>query len=112
MHLQAREKCINTYVHGDDFVSSGSLGSLKWMEDQLEQRYAITTTIIGGEPGMRRTVSVLNRSLEWVPGQGIVLEADRRHVKMIVEESGCKEKGCLNIPATRPTEDERQGKRG
>ena len=36
-----------TFLHGDVFVSSGSLEDLKWLEGVLKNKYAIKTTTIG-----------------------------------------------------------------
>ena len=38
---------IKTLVHGDDYVSSGTVDSMKWLEDELTKAYEIKTQKIG-----------------------------------------------------------------
>ena len=43
------EKNIYCMVHGDDFVSTGSESSLKWLESVLKKEFKIKTNIIGAQ---------------------------------------------------------------
>ena len=55
---------------------------------------------------MQRSASVLNREIRYEPGRGITIEADPRHAKLIVQETGCEHMGTLRIPAARPNDGE------
>jgi hypothetical protein len=70
-------------IHGDDFISSGSSGSLKWFKGVLEARFEIKTEGVGTGPGEAREARILNRVIR-VDENGWEYEADQRHGEMIV----------------------------
>ena len=43
MFYKKKDRGIRTYVHGDDYVSSGQPQQLKWMRTQLESKYIVKT---------------------------------------------------------------------
>ena len=47
-----REKGLRTFVHGDDFVTTGSRKDCKWFEDQLGRRFEIKTKVDDGAAPM------------------------------------------------------------
>ena len=44
---------LNTFVHGDDFVTSGSEDNLAWMQESLENIYKIKTQVLGEQKRRR-----------------------------------------------------------
>ena len=46
MHFHRDGRDIMTFLHGGDFVSSGSLGDLKWLEGIFKNKCAIKITAI------------------------------------------------------------------
>ena len=74
-HPQRSLKCL---VHGDDFVVSGEPVDLVWMQNELEAKLEINTTILWDEPGMSKEVKIMNRKLCWHDGVGIPYEADQK----------------------------------
>ena len=84
--FQHPSKQIWTMVHGDDYVTAGPAESLRWMRQELEKRFEVKTQLLGpgGGEGESRTISVLNRILEWRK-EGITYEADARHAEQIVQ---------------------------
>ena len=104
------EKRLKTLVHGDDCVTAGPKDSLLWMKKQLERKFEIKTKILGPGPGEEKSITILNRILEWTH-EGISYEADARHAEQIVRELGmCKAKEVVTpgIREDEPTEEERQ----
>ena len=73
------ERRINTFVHGDDYVSAADGLQLSWLEGVLKAKYDIKTTVLGPDEGDKKEVNILNRLITWVDGQGITYEADPRH---------------------------------
>ena len=79
---------VMTFLHGDDFVSSGSLEDLKWLEGVLKSRYSIKTTTIGEDEKLAKEVRILNRIVRWHPGEGVTIEADPRRVEIAIVDTG------------------------
>ena len=81
-----------TFVHGDDYFTSGMQPDLDWLEEQLSAAYEIQTQKIGAGEGCEREGKVLNRIVRYTE-QGFELEADPRHAELIIEQlgvGGCK----------------------
>ena len=55
------EKHIKTLVHGDDYVSSGFVEAMSWLEKEFEKAYEIKTQKIGMTEGYKEERKVLNR---------------------------------------------------
>ena len=47
MHFHHEDKGVRTFVHGDDYVSTGKPGQLKWLQTQLENNYQVKTQALG-----------------------------------------------------------------
>ena len=56
---------IRTYVHGDDYVSTGISKDLQWLKEQLESKYQVKTQTLGPEEGQCQEVKILNRIVSW-----------------------------------------------
>ena len=54
-----KNRDLKTMVHGDDFVTVGSLEDVNWMKKQLDARFELKTKIIG--KGHDTEARVLNR---------------------------------------------------
>ena len=92
---------IYTFVHGDDFVSTGPPEDLKWLKQILETRYKISTLVLGESRACVKKATILNRIIHWHDGIGISLEGDPRHVQIMIEEMNCFNKKPLKIPAAK-----------
>ena len=60
-----RERGIRTYVHGDDYVSTGKPIELKWMKTQLESKYSVKTQVLGPGEDQVKQVKIFNRIVKW-----------------------------------------------
>eukprot|EP00439_Symbiodinium_sp_Y106_P005152 s6843_g1.t1 len=85
-----QEKSLRLNVHGDDFTVVGSYEELKWLETELGKVWTVETRGIlarpGSElPGVIHKISVLNRLVTWTH-EGIEMEADPRHVDLVLEQ--------------------------
>ena len=102
-HPQRR---LRVLVHGDDFVSSGSLDGLLWFKEQLSSRFEIKTKLIGvprrdaGGLEVRPEGRILNRIVRWT-SSGFEYEADLRHADLIIKELGLEEAKEVSLPASR-----------
>lgn len=72
------ERDIDLVVHGDDFVSVGSKEDLQWARTILENKFEISTTMVGPEEGDERKATILNRIIQ-ATNTGFTYEADARH---------------------------------
>ena len=60
-----KEKCIRTFVHGDDYVSTAMPKQLEWLKEQLEKRYTIKTQWLGPGEKQSKEIQILNRIVTW-----------------------------------------------
>ena len=88
------------FVHGDNFVISGPETHVNVVRQFICERYLTKVRgLIGPEPHDEKAIVILNRIIEW-RGDGIVMEADPRHVEMILKELGmesCKGSDVVGI---------------
>ena len=83
---------IRIEVHGDDFTAVGPKSRLQWFADSLKNFWTIDIRGILGPPGMKgvdHSIVILNRLVTWTD-KGIELEADPRHVALLIQEVGCE----------------------
>ena len=101
------ERDIRTMVHGDDFVSVGSLEALKWLNKGYESAWTVVIRGIIGPPQYKEcqsSIIVLNRLLSWT-SKGIEYECDPRHAQLVMKDYGIT-KGKVTTPiAKEPPED-------
>ena len=88
---------IHTVVHGDDFVSDGTDGSLRKMGLAMKKVFSLKTEILGGDQGDIRRVKLLNRQISWRDGE-IALEADPRHVEILTAQLGLENAKAVKTP--------------
>ena len=93
------EKKIRSYVHGDDYVSTGSREALKWMQTKLESKYHLKTQMLG--PGHEQQLKIINRIVTWHNHRGITYEADPRHVELVIEQLGLQNASTVSTPGAR-----------
>ena len=79
-------------VHGDDFIGLGQKSQLEWFAQELGKHWTVETRGYlepPGMPGTQQSIDILNRLVSWT-NRGIELEADPRHVEIIINEIGCE----------------------
>ena len=83
-----KDKGLRLVVHGDDFTSSGTENELRWLVQEFEKKYITKVRgIVGPDSHDLRSMTILNRILEWKSDR-ITFEADPRHVDMIIKGMG------------------------
>ena len=92
-------KNICLAVHGDDFVSAGSLSCLKWLDETLKGSFQIKTEILGEQDGLLKEARLLNRVISWRP-EGLVWEPDPRHCELVWKDLGL-DPATTNLLVTR-----------
>ena len=90
-----------TYVHGDDYVSTGLPENLNWMKRELEKKYQVKTQVLGPDKEQLQQVKILNRIVSWEGARGLVYEADPRHVEIVVNQQMLQDAKEVNTPGTR-----------
>merc|ERR1711884_178687 len=73
---------------------------LKWMRQQMEEKYELTVDILGPDEGQCNEVRVLNRVLRWTSA-GIEYEADPRHVEIILKQLNIESCKAVVTPGTK-----------
>ena len=96
-----RERSIRTYVHGDDYVSTGKLEQLQWLKTQLEKTFQVKTQTLGPGKDDMKQVKILNRVISWDDKRGISYEADPRHVEIISQQLKLGEAKAVSTPGTK-----------
>lgn len=94
-------KGIRTYVHGDEYVSTGMPDALQWMREKLEGKYHVKTQMLGPGKDQCRQIKVLNRVITWHGERGLAYEADPRHVELVVQQFGLQDSKLITTPGTR-----------
>ena len=92
---------IPTYVHGDDYVSTGQPHQLQWMKIELEKIYQAKTQLLGPDSCHQQEIKTLNRIVQWKGESGIIYEADPRHAELIIEQLQLAEAKSATIPGTK-----------
>ena len=95
------ERGIRTYIHGDDYVSTGKVEQLKWLKTQLEANYIVKTETLGPGPDNKKQIKILNRVVSWHDTQGILYEADPRHTEIIIKQLQLTEAKAASTPGTK-----------
>ena len=86
-----QQRAIRTYVHCDDYVSTGQPKQLNMLNDQLEKHYQVKTQVLDQEKEHLQQAKVLNRIVTWHNETGISYEVDPRHVEIINQQLLLKE---------------------
>ena len=92
-----KQRDLRTLVHGDDFVTSGQREGCGWFKKQLETRFSIKTRILGMREDEVKEERILNRVIR-VTSQGWEMEADQRHVDIMIEQLNLKEAKGVSSP--------------
>ena len=95
------ERSIRTYVHGDDYVSTGKPEQVNWIKEQLEKTFQVKTYTIGRGKDNMKQVKILNRILTWNDRRGIGYEADPRHIEIINQQLKLGEAKPVTTPGTK-----------
>ena len=89
------ERDIKTMVHGDDFVSVGDVEDIKWLQNKLEERFELKTTVVGKEEESEGRI--LNRIIRCTK-QGWEYEADQRHAEFVINALNLQEAKPVSTP--------------
>ena len=92
------------FLHGADFVSSGSVEDLKLLEKVLSAKYDRR-----GEK-LAKEVRILNRIVRWRPGEGVTIEADPRHLDILVDSTGVKDERLLPTNGSKNDQEKEAGR--
>ena len=94
------------FIHGDDFVVSGEHDVLLWVQEEISRKYLTKVRgLLGPDGSDDKDIIILNRVLEW-RDDGISLEADPRHVELILQELNMKD--CKSSDVMGPRVEEEQ----
>ena len=78
-------------MHGDDFVVNGTPQHLQVIADKFHSKYLTKVRgTMGPDTNDVKAVVMLNRIIEWNIN-GISMEADQRHVEIILKQLGMEQ---------------------
>ena len=86
------ERNIRIEVHGDDFTGVGPKREFEWFASELKKFWTVDLRGILGPPSMAdvsHSITILKRLVTWTDRR-IELEADPRHVDLLLNEFGCE----------------------
>ena len=106
-----QEACdVRVMVHGDDFLALGDAQHLEKLSQVLKDAYELKCLgILGDEDGDRTEAHFLNRLIrvEKKNGKGsIVIEADRRHVDLLIQAFGLGKANGVESPDVKKSADQ------
>ena len=88
MPLRHKSHDCVVFIHGDDIVACGEHDVLQWLQEEISKRYRTKVRcLLGPEAGDEKSIVILSRVLEW-RNEGIAIEADPKHVELILQEMG------------------------
>ena len=96
-----RARDLKTFVHGDDFVTSGARTEAVWLRDRLMQRFEIKTHIIGAGAEDVSEHRVLGRIIRVTPS-GWEYEADPRHAELLIKGMRLEAANGVKCPGEDP----------
>ncbi|CAE6971968.1 unnamed protein product [Symbiodinium sp. CCMP2592] len=104
------EHGLRCNVHGDDFTVVGGYNKLQWLIESLQKAWTIEVRGIlarpgSSLPGVTHSIYVLNRLVTWT-NEGIEMEADPRHVDLVLEHLGLNNSSPVTTPLVKSTGDE------
>ena len=103
-NFRHESKDIDLTVHGDDFLIVADSIELKWLEQQMKERYEVKCNTLGPDEGMQREARILNRTLKWL-ANGITYESDTKHAKIVVKECGVETGRVAKVPGSKRPEE-------
>ena len=93
---------VRVMVHGDDFLALGDAQHLEKLSQVLKDAYELKCLgILGDEDGDRTEAHFLNRLIRVEKKNGkrsIVIEADRRHVDLLIQAFGLEKANGVESP--------------
>ena len=82
-----KQRQIQLYLHGDDFVAVASTSQVKWLQQQQSHAYDMKSNIMGDSKQDVKQQKILNRVVTWYD-RSIEYEADPRHAEIIITRYG------------------------
>jgi hypothetical protein len=84
-------------VYGDDFLTAGLVGQLKWFKEATNRKLEAKHQMLGPQAGMKDTITLLGRTIPWTRDR-IQYEVDAKHA---IEALGLKDSKGVSTPTTR-----------
>ena len=94
---------VRCVVHGDDFTFAGNDEELNKCSTMMRDEYDIKVRgKLGPDKSDDKSITILNRCVTWTK-EGIIYEADPRHVEILVNELGLHEAKPSSTPGSKIT---------
>lgn len=95
------DRSLRVLVHGDAFTVSGPESQLQWIAEVFKHKYKTKIRgVLGPDAHDMKAITILNRIVEW-KDDAIYLEADPRHVDMIIKELGLEKANGSDVTGSK-----------
>ena len=102
-----KERDIIMVTHVDDFLVAGPPEELEWVRGKLREHFEVNGQMIGERDSKNcsivKQVKFLGRTIRR-EADGFTWEADTKHVRILLEESGMEDCKSLSLPLAREDE--------
>jgi hypothetical protein len=93
------ERDVTVITHVDDFLCSGEKRDLLWLREMISLEFDLKGEILGNLSDEKPEISFLGRVIR-ITGEGIELESDPKHVKILLEEWKMEDAKSVSSPGT------------
>ena len=97
-----KQRDIQLYIHGDDFIAVGEDAQVIWLRKQLQSAYDIKCNIMGDSIDNVKEQKILNRIVTWT-SKSLEYEADPRHAEIIIKYA--EDNKTSRIPGSKTDQD-------
>ena len=92
---------LRLVVHGDDFTILGCDGDLDYFEKGIQTEFEVKVRgRLGSGKDDDKSIRILNRIVRWTEA-GLRIEADPRHVEILINEMGLGEANAVKTPGVK-----------
>ena len=90
---------VTVITHVDDFLCSGEKKHLLWLREMISLEFDLKGDVLGNLPDEKPGISFLGRTIR-ITGEGIELESDPKHAKILLEEWKMEDAKSVSSPGT------------
>ena len=95
---------LRLVVHGDDFTILGCDADLDYFQMGIQTEFDVKVRgRLGGGKDDDKCMRILNRIIRWTDA-GLRIEADPRHVEILIKEMGLEEANSVKTPGVKDRE--------
>ena len=98
-----KSRDLKVVVHGDDFTVLGRDEDLDYFQHGIQGEFVKVRGRLGSGKNDDKCMRILNRIVRWTDA-GLRIEADPRHVEILIKEMGLGEANAVKAPGVKDGE--------